>query len=146
MSYLLQVATEKGIFAIKIILPKRQMKFLLLAIMFNIAAMMPASAESFLVKCQKLNGSHERCKLTIVNSVLQGNNGTLISVGFPDGYLAEAFCIDEQSNICLVRTKNSRWEKGRVRWVEGFSGIKKAFLIENSQGFLLGLYDAPNTH
>ena len=102
------------------------------------------AGEQFKVKCEKERGNLEWCDLSIRNSVLQGRNGKLITVSFSNGYLAEAFCLDSEGNNCLVRSKNSRWENGRLRWDQNYPVINPAFLIENSYGLLLGTYEAPS--
>ena len=104
----------------------------------------PALGKSMKVKCIRQPGSvHEKCRLDIYNSVLKGKNGNQVEVKFDDGYSAEAFCIDSEGKNCWVRSKNSQWEEGRVRWVQKYSGFKSAFFIENGTGLILGAYDAP---
>jgi len=103
-----------------------------------------ALAQSMTVNCQKNpESSRQRCQLDIYDSVLQGINGSQVRVRFPDNYSAEAFCVDPESDNCLVRSQGSNWEEGRIRWVQTYPGFRAAFFIETNNGRVIGIYDAP---
>ena len=119
--------------------------YVLLAILFTVAV--PSEAQSMRAKClKKEGGAQEICSLDIYNSVLKGRNGNQVRVRFASGYLAEAFCVDPESKDCLVRSTNSGWEKGRIRWVQNYPGFRAAFFIETRNGLTLGVYDAPPSY
>jgi hypothetical protein len=97
-----------------------------------------------MVSCSRGDGKIlEACGLDIFNSVLRGRNGNQVKLVFPGNYSTEAFCFDPEGNSCLVRSRYSDWEAGRMRWVRGYRGFKAAFFIENDSGLVLGVYDAP---
>lgn len=103
-----------------------------------------ALAQSMTVNCQRTPASsRQRCQLDIYDSVLQGINGYQVRVRFPDNYSAEAFCVDQESNDCLVRSQGSNWEEGRIRWVQTYPEFRAASFIENNNGLVIGIYDAP---
>ncbi len=101
-------------------------------------------AEAMVVKCMKGEMSNiESCDLKIYPSTLSGNSGNVVQVNFPDGTKIEAFCIDEQSKRCLVRSNPDRkWELGRIDWINR-ARFRSAFWIKKSNGQTLAIYDAP---